>query len=49
MFHVVLVTLKECGKTGTIIHDKDATLGALCGNAAVGKGQEQLRNGTQLQ
>lgn len=44
MLHAVLVTLKECGETGTIIHDKNATLGALCGNAAVSKGQEELRN-----
>lgn len=45
MFHAVLVTLKESGQTGTIIHDKGATLGALCGNAAVRQGQDKLKNG----
>lgn len=31
----MFVTLEECGKAGTVIHDKSPTLCALCGDAAV--------------
>lgn len=43
-FHAAPVTLKECGKTCAVVHDKGATFGALCGNAVVSQGQEKLRN-----
>lgn len=41
------VTLKEGGQAGAVIHDKDATPGALHGGA-VSQGQEKLRR-AQLQ
>lgn len=47
MLHAALVTLKECGEAGTVVHDKGATLGALGGNA-VGQVEEELRK-AQLQ
>lgn len=48
MFHAALVTLKECSETSTIIHDKGATFGTLCGNV-VSQVQEKLRNGTDAE
>lgn len=47
LFHAALVTLKECGEAGAVVHDKGATLGAL-GRNAVGQVQGELRK-AQLQ
>lgn len=41
----MVVTLKECRKAGTVIHDKSATLCALRGDGAVS--QEELGNGNR--